>query len=76
LTSRPLQQIFPFVGRDGVPRREAKEHCMSAAQVIDLGEFRKKRTEGQAPMMRAVATPPVVPVWVWVWVWPTPLVQP
>jgi hypothetical protein len=49
---------------------------MSAAQVIDLGEFRKKRTEGQAPMMRAVATPPVVPVWVWVWVWPTPLVQP
>ncbi|MDX2011082.1 MAG: hypothetical protein SFW67_12860 [Myxococcaceae bacterium] len=50
---------------------------MSAAQVIDLGEFRKKRTEGQAPMMMRVApTPPVVPVWVWVWVWPTPLVQP
>jgi hypothetical protein len=51
---------------------------MSAAQVIDLGEFRKKRTEGQAPMMmmRSSVAPPVVPVWVWVWVWPTPLVHP
>lgn len=50
---------------------------MSAAQVIDLGEFRKKRTEAQPSMMsRSVSTPPVVPVWVWVWVWPAPLVRP
>ncbi|MCA3016624.1 MAG: hypothetical protein INH41_29930 [Myxococcaceae bacterium] len=50
---------------------------MSAATVIDLGEFRKKRTEGQMPVtLRAVSTPPVFPVWVWVWVWPAPHVRP
>lgn len=42
------------------------------ARVIDLDEYRRRRSQRNEPALPAVMPPPIVwvPVWLWVPVWP------
>ena len=72
MTGRPLKRILrPSVTTDMVPLSEKPFVMSSAAEVINLDEFRKRR-ESRPSSIRSPAPMSLwTPVWVWVMVWPT-----